>query len=70
MTLIRRTNPLGELISLRQAMDRTPGDRLVRSRETARSADDQPTLDIRQIADALLVDPAAANRDTSREQSA
>lgn len=35
MTLIRRTNPLGELISLRRTMDRQHGDHFDRARVTA-----------------------------------
>jgi hypothetical protein len=32
MTLVRRTSPLGELVSLRQAMDRLFDDSIVRPR--------------------------------------
>ena len=39
MTLIRRTNPLGELISLRRTMDRQHGDHFDRARVTAPSDD-------------------------------
>ena len=39
MTLIRRTNPLGELISLRRTMARQQGDRFDRARIAAPDAD-------------------------------
>ena len=39
MTLIRRTNPLGELISLRLTMDRQHGDHFDRARVAAPSDD-------------------------------
>lgn len=39
MTLIRRTNPLGELISLRRTMDRQHGDHFDRARVAASSVD-------------------------------
>ena len=51
MTLIRRTNPLGELISLRRTMDRQHGDHLDRARvtapgnDTARSAVAKPATE-------------------------
>ncbi len=71
MTLIRRTNPLGELISLRHAMDRKLAERFVRSRQTALSVDDELTLEAQQTADALLVDAdSAADPEASPEQSA
>jgi len=52
MTLIRRTNPFGELISLRSAMDRLFEDSWVR-RHDGLLADDQPlALDVRTTSDA------------------
>ena len=44
MTLIRRTNPLGELISLRQAMDRLfeVKPRQIRFSATSKEAPEQP----------------------------
>lgn len=56
MTIIRRTNPLGELFSLRQAMDRLFEDSFVRPR----SADDehQLALDIRATDDEIVVEAA------------
>ena len=38
MTLVRRTSPLGELVSLRQAMDRLFEDSFVRPRGWASAA--------------------------------
>jgi len=71
MTLIRRTNPLGELISLRQAMDRKLAEPFARSRQTALSDDHELTLEVRQTAAALLGDAnSAANPETRPEQSA
>lgn len=60
MTLIRRPSPFGELISLRQAMDRLFEDSYVRSRGGgAGSADEQPlALDIYTTSDALVVEAA------------
>jgi len=58
MTLIRRTNPLGELVSLRQAMDRLFDDSFVRSRLGPASEDNQLALDIRQTSDAIVVEAA------------
>lgn len=58
MTLIRRTNPLGELISLRQAMDRLFEDSFVRPRD-ALSGEEQPlALDIKTTPEALVVEAA------------
>lgn len=58
MTLIRRTNPLGELLSLRQAMDRLFEDSFVRPGSSFGTAEHQLALDIRTSGDALLVEAA------------
>lgn len=58
MTLIRRTNPLGELVSLRQAMDRLFEDSFVRPRPGDTGDEHQLALDIRSTADALVVEAA------------
>jgi HSP20 family protein len=58
MTLIRRTNPLGELISLRQAMDRLFEDSFVRPRSGYAGDEHQLALDIRSTADSLVVEAA------------
>jgi HSP20 family protein len=58
MTLIRRTNPLGELISLRQAMDRLFEDAFVRPGSNQASGEYQLALDVRTTADALVVEAA------------
>ncbi|HEY7024860.1 MAG TPA: Hsp20/alpha crystallin family protein [Candidatus Limnocylindrales bacterium] len=57
MTLIRRSNPLGELVSLRQAMDRLFEDSWVRPRG---SFGDQPdmALDIKSTGDEIVVEAA------------
>jgi HSP20 family protein len=57
MTIIRRTNPLGELISLRQAMDRLFDDSFIRPRSVL-SDEHQLALDIRTSADELVVEAA------------
>jgi len=58
MTLIRRTNPFGELISLRSAMDRLFEDSWVR-RHDGLLADDQPlALDVRTTSDAYEIEAA------------
>ena len=57
MTVIRRTNPLGELLSLRQAMDRLFDDSFVR--RSPLTNDEQPlALDVRSTADSLVVEAA------------
>ena len=60
MTMIRRTNPLGELVSLRQAMDRLFEDSFVRPRGgSAVGRGEQPlALDVRATADAVVVEAA------------
>ena len=57
MTLIRRTNPFGELISLRQAMDRLFEDSWVRPSNG--SGDHQPlALDVYTKQDSVVVEAA------------
>jgi HSP20 family protein len=58
MTLIRRTNPLGELMSLRQAMDRLFEDSFVRPGTQLSSGENQLALDIRTASDAIVVEAA------------
>jgi HSP20 family protein len=60
MTLVRRTSPLGELVSLRQAMDRLFEDSFVRPRGWGFSAGFGGTLpiDVTNTADALVVEAA------------
>jgi HSP20 family protein len=60
MTIVRRTSPLGELVSLRQAMDRLFEDSFVRSRPWGAGGDAATTLplDITTSPDALIVDAA------------
>jgi HSP20 family protein len=58
MTLIRRSNPLGELISLRQAMDRLFEDSYIRP-PGGGGSDEQPVaLDIYMTPDSLVVEAA------------
>ena len=60
MTLVRRTSPLGELVSLRQAMDRLFEDSFVRPRGWGIAAELGGTLplDVTNTADALVVEAA------------
>ena len=60
MTLVRRTSPLGELVSLRQAMDRLFEDSFVRPRGWSFSTDAPGALplDVTSTADALVVEAA------------
>jgi HSP20 family protein len=60
MTIVRRPSPLGELVSLRQAMDRLFEDSFVRSRPwgLAGDAGSALPLDITSSNDALIVDAA------------
>ncbi len=58
MTLIRRTNPFGELMSLRQAMDRLFEDSYVRPYRGAGPDDNALALDVYTTADALVVEAA------------
>ena len=61
MTLVRRTSPLGELVSLRQAMDRLFEDSFVRPRGAWSFATETGAslpLDVTNTPDALLVEAA------------
>jgi HSP20 family protein len=60
MTLVRRTSALGELVSLRQAMDRLFEDSVVRPRAWGSGADTAANLplDITNMPDALVVEAA------------
>jgi HSP20 family protein len=60
MTIIRRTNPFGELLSLRQAMDRLFEDSWVRPGSWLGDGDRERGLavDIRTTPDALIVEAA------------
>lgn len=60
MTLMRRTSPLGELVSLRQAMDRLLEDSVIRPRSWGVAGDAAASLplDISSTTDALIVDAA------------
>lgn len=60
MTLMRRTSPLGELVSLRQAMDRLFEDSVVRPRTWGVAGDGAASLplDIASTTDALIVEAA------------
>jgi HSP20 family protein len=59
MTLIRRSSPFGELISLRQAMDRLFEDSYVRQRGGGGTGDEHPlALDVYTTPDALIVEAA------------
>jgi HSP20 family protein len=58
MTIVRRTNPLGELVSLRSAMDRLFEDSFVRPRTSMLSDDHPLALDIRTTEDSVVVEAA------------
>jgi HSP20 family protein len=61
MTLIRRTNPFGEMLSLRQAMDRLFEDSWVRPHNGLNSllTDEQPlALDVRSTPDTYEIEAA------------
>lgn len=58
MTVIRRTNPLGELVSLRQAMDRLFEDSFVRPRSGVIGEEHSLALDIRSTGDEIVVEAA------------
>jgi HSP20 family protein len=60
MTLVRRTSPLGELVSLRQAMDRLFEDSFVRPRTWGLSATDNfgLPLDVTSGTDELVIEAA------------
>lgn len=60
MTLVRRTSPLGELVTLRHAMDRLFEDSFVRPRTFGFTADSSANLplDVTNSPDALVVEAA------------
>jgi HSP20 family protein len=60
MTLIRRNNPFGELLSLRQAMDRLFEDSWVRPGSWFAASDGEQgmAIDVRTTPDALVVEAA------------
>lgn len=60
MTIVRRPSPLGELVSLRAAMDRLFEDSFVRPRSFGLTGENPTTLplDITSSTDALVVDAA------------
>lgn len=60
MTIVRRTSPLGELVSLRQAMDRLFEDSFVRPRGWGFPSEMGASLplDVTNTADALVVEAA------------
>ena len=60
MSIVRRTSPFAEMLSLRQAMDRLFEDSIVRPRSLAFDAAESPwlPLDIHSTPDALVVEAA------------
>ena len=59
MTIIRRTNPLGELLSLRQAMDRAKSRR-IRATSKANAGGGAPEgISSRSAGDSRTVEPQA-----------
>ena len=75
MTLIRRTNPFGETLSLRQAMDRLLEDSFARPRNGLLADEHAPALDVpRQIQIKATgragIDAAAPGTANATEQAA
>ena len=58
MTLIRRSSPFGELLSLRQAMDRLFEDSFVSPRSGIGTGEQSLALDVYTTTDALVVEAA------------
>ena len=58
MTLVRRSSPIGELLSLRSAMDRLFEDSFVRPREWGSLGSGSVALDVSTTADALVIEAA------------
>ncbi len=58
MTIVRRASPLGELVSLRQAMDRLFEDSFVRPRTWATAEAGGLPLDVTNGPDALVIEAA------------
>ena len=58
MTIMRRNSPFGEMLSLRQAIDRLFEDSFVRPGSMAGEGDQPLAIDVRSTADALLLDAA------------
>jgi HSP20 family protein len=58
MTIIRRPSPFGELVSLRQAMDRLFEDSFVRSNRAWSASDGIMPLDVRTGPDELIIEAA------------
>ena len=58
MTIVRRASPLGELVSLRQAMDRLFEDSVVRPRTLFAAEATGLPLDVTNAPDALIVEAA------------
>jgi len=59
MTIVRRPSPFGELLSLRQAMDRLFEDSYVRPGSWGSTTESQPlALDVRTTSDELIVEAA------------
>jgi HSP20 family protein len=58
MTLIRRTNPYGEMLSLRHAMDRVFDDLWTRPRDGTYTDEQSLALDVRSTPDAYEIEAA------------
>src|SRR3954452_9103109 len=58
MTVVRRSNPFGELVSLRQAMDRLFEDSFVRPRAGIAGEEHQLALNIRTTGEELVIEAA------------
>jgi HSP20 family protein len=58
VTIIRRNNPLGEMVSLRQAMDRLFGDSWVRPGSVVADGDHALAIDVHTTPDSVVVEAA------------
>lgn len=58
MTIVRRNSPFGEMLSLRQAMDRLFEDSWVRPGSVLSEADHALAVDVRTTSDAIVVEAA------------
>lgn len=58
MTLIRRTNPFGELVSLQRVMDRLLDDSRIGPRTAALTAEHSPAVDVPGTPETIEIEAA------------
>jgi HSP20 family protein len=68
MTIIRRNSPFGEMLSLRQAMDRLSEDSWVRPGSVLSERDHALAIDVRTTPESVVVE-AALHGDMPAEQN-